>query len=452
MNFRKVILIITSLVILVGILINNAPLIKAITIDDLVPQITSLQNQINQIKKQLAEIEKTANSLAESISQLTKKVVVTPQPETTVESIKKQISSVSEAISQLTQELQKISPTPTKPETEYKCPDLNLDGLVDMKDIRFVSEKINTCLGNIDYDPKADVNGDNCITMTDVTYVSKYFGKETTGITQCTGAVVKLPTLSVAISAKPSSGTVPLTGVDLTANISGTATGPINCTFYCNRTDAGTNITSGWCEKKDGVSQVPYTATDCCNFSSAGIYTAKIIVERGTSQAEARISIQVNPTNPKPESEYKCPDLNLDGLVDMKDIRFVSEKINTCLGDLNYDPKADVDGDNCITMTDVNYVSKYFGKGTTGITQCAGVVIKPPTKPESEYKCPDLILDGIIDMKDVRLVSSKVNTCLGDLNYDPKADVDGDNCITMTDVNYVSKYFGQSTSGIEQCK
>ncbi|MDD5032108.1 MAG: DUF4091 domain-containing protein, partial [Patescibacteria group bacterium] len=46
---------------------------------------------------------------------------------------------------------------------------------------------------------------------------------------------VEVPTLSVSLSASPNSGTAPVSGVDLAATVSGTATGNINYTFYCNR-------------------------------------------------------------------------------------------------------------------------------------------------------------------------------------------------------------------------
>jgi len=372
MNFRKIILIVTSLFILVGILIKSAPVIKAITIDDLLPQITNLQNQINQLKKQIAEIEKTINSLAESISQLTRKVTITPKPEVTAENIEEQISSITETISYLTQDLQKISPTPTKPESEFKCPDITGDGKVDIKDIAIISKGINTCAGQTNYDARGDVDGDNCLTNTDLSFVSKYFGKLSKDISQCQGIVIPvLPTLSVSLSASPSSGTAPLNGVDLMAIVSGTASGYINYTFYCNRLDIGTDLTSGWCQKKDGLSQTTYTAIGCCNFSSAGIYMVKIIVERGSLQAEARTTVQVNaPVTVKSESEFKCPDITGDGKVDIKDIAIISKGINTCAGQTNYDARGDVDGDNCLTNTDLSFVSKYFGKNASEIEQC----------------------------------------------------------------------------------
>jgi len=99
------------------------------------------------------------------------------------------------------------------------------------------------------------------------------------------------PTLSVSLQATPSSGAAPM-NVSLKATVSGTATGTINYTFYANRSDSGTNITSGWAAKFDGVTSNPKTAV--LNYSSSGTYTAKVIVERGNAPpVEERVTITV---------------------------------------------------------------------------------------------------------------------------------------------------------------
>ena len=101
-------------------------------------------------------------------------------------------------------------------------------------------------------------------------------------------------TLSVSLSASPSSGTAPVNGVDLTATVGGTQTGPINYTFYCNRSDTGTNITTPYDFKFDASTLNPYTTLDLCSYQNSGTYTAKVIVERGTLVAEARTTITVS--------------------------------------------------------------------------------------------------------------------------------------------------------------
>jgi hypothetical protein len=118
------------------------------------------------------------------------------------------------------------------------------------------------------------------------------------------------PTLSVSLTANPASGETPLNGVDLTATVTGNVVGTINYTFYCNRTDSGTNITTPYAAKYDGVSQTTRTGTDICSYSTAGTYTAKVIVERGGYQAEARTTITVSQQNYAPIGNVDRADTN----------------------------------------------------------------------------------------------------------------------------------------------
>ncbi len=109
------------------------------------------------------------------------------------------------------------------------------------------------------------------------------------------------PTLSASLTASPASGTAPL-NTNLRAEVSGTATGTINYTFWWDCNSASNNVgeASSACgdprdpirgAKFDGVSDNPKAVTHV--YSSPGNYTAKVIVERGTARAEQRISIGV---------------------------------------------------------------------------------------------------------------------------------------------------------------
>lgn len=109
--------------------------------------------------------------------------------------------------------------------------------------------------------------------------------------------------LSVSLTANPQNGNVPLP-VSLTAQVSGSAAGTINYTFYCNRSDAGTNITTPYSYKLDNTTLNPYTAVNVCNYSSPGTYTAKVIAQRGASAAEARVQIVVNAAPHTPTPTY----------------------------------------------------------------------------------------------------------------------------------------------------
>lgn len=80
------------------------------------------------------------------------------------------------------------------------------------------------------------------------------------------------PTLFVDISVNPSYGPAPLNNVDLTATVSGSATGNITYRFDCTN--------DGSWERTHTTSSTSYTATDLCSYPSAGSYTARISVER----------------------------------------------------------------------------------------------------------------------------------------------------------------------------
>jgi murein DD-endopeptidase MepM/ murein hydrolase activator NlpD/sugar lactone lactonase YvrE len=110
--------------------------------------------------------------------------------------------------------------------------------------------------------------------------------------------------LSVELAASPAGGLAPVDDVDLTATVGGAATGTINYTFYCDRTDSGTNVTPGWAAKFDAVTENPKTAADVCTYPAAGSYTAKVIIERGAGAAEDRTRIDV--------MESPCTDFSIE--------------------------------------------------------------------------------------------------------------------------------------------
>lgn len=101
------------------------------------------------------------------------------------------------------------------------------------------------------------------------------------------------PTLSVSLSALPSSGVAPLNNVDLRANVGGTAAGSIRYRFDC--TNDGT-----W-EKDITTTADPYTAWNICHYSTAGTYTARVRVDRQGQTATDTVMITVTtPSSPPP--------------------------------------------------------------------------------------------------------------------------------------------------------
>jgi len=93
------------------------------------------------------------------------------------------------------------------------------------------------------------------------------------------------PTVAVSLSANPNSGCAPLNDVDLTASVTGDATGDI--TYYFDCTNDG-----NW-EKIYTSSNTSYTASNLCNYSASGSYTAKVRVQRQGVSAENTIQFSL---------------------------------------------------------------------------------------------------------------------------------------------------------------
>jgi len=132
-------------------------------------------------------------------------------------------------------------------------------------------------------------------------------------------------TLLVDISANPSSGQAPLNDVDLTANVSGTATGSITYKFDC--TNNGT-----W-ERTHTTNSTSYTATDLCDYSSPGNYTAKVRVERANLTFEGTTAIFV----------LEGPILSVilsanpsSGPAPLNDVDLTADVSGTATGDITY--------------------------------------------------------------------------------------------------------------------
>ena len=137
----------------------------------------------------------------------------------------------------------------------------------------------------------------------------------------------------------------PLNSVDMRGDVSGTATGNIVYTFYCNRTDPGTNITSGYCHQSSATSTDPYTISNCCSYSTIGTYTAKVIVQRAGLAAEQRKSIFV---------DYKIVDTNDDGYVNTLDYSVLINEWGTA----TVDTKSDFNDDGLVNSLDWSLMNK----------------------------------------------------------------------------------------------
>jgi hypothetical protein len=132
-------------------------------------------------------------------------------------------------------------------------------------------------------------------------------------------------TLSVSLSANPNSGCAPLNNVDLTSSVSGTASGEIIYFFDCTN--------DGVWERTITSNDSVYTASDICNYSSAGDYTAKVRVQRDGLSAE-------NTTQVNAQSCYNAPSVDIkangsDGSITISynssaNLTWTSQNVDSC--------------------------------------------------------------------------------------------------------------------------
>jgi len=102
--------------------------------------------------------------------------------------------------------------------------------------------------------------------------------------------------LQVSLSAEPSSNGAPLFGVNLIADASANPDLPMQFTytFYCHREDPGTNITTP-IDAQFTTAEDTRTAQNLCTYENPGLYTAKVILQRGEEPAaQAQTLIMVS--------------------------------------------------------------------------------------------------------------------------------------------------------------
>ena len=127
---------------------------------------------------------------------------------------------------------------------------------------------------------------------------SGYLTSNTTFTLSCSGPsgtasdTVEIRILTVSLSASPNSGTAPLNNVSLTATVSGTSSGTYRYFFDCTN-DGVNELDTG------DISSNPFTASNLCNYSSSGTYTAKVTVWHNYGTATATTTV-VTATNQPP--------------------------------------------------------------------------------------------------------------------------------------------------------
>jgi len=103
-------------------------------------------------------------------------------------------------------------------------------------------------------------------------------------------------------------------------------------------------------------------------------------------------------------------DLNGDGQVDDGDVFLIVAQQGQCSGDPNFSLTADLDDDGCVDATDLDLI----------LTQIPVSI--------------DLVCDGQTDAVALPLLVAHHGKCLGDLDSDPVADLNGDGCVDGMDI------------------
>ena len=221
----------------------------------------------------------------------------------------------------------------------------------------------------------------------------------------CTNNVTVSPSLFVSLSANPSGGDAPLNTI-LSADVSGSATGTINYTFWWDCNSSTTSVASAITEcgdpdgtsgnlngiKFDGINDNPKTVSH--SYAPEGTYTAKVIAERSSaSPAEARVSISVTeagegsdwvespswktPTHAYPQVDFNC-----------------SQGFSTC------NPPSIFKTNKQINFADLTIFSDDKGKGQRGWSWTFGdgssSILQNPTKTyttENIYNAIETVID-----------------------------------------------------------
>ena len=222
--------------------------------------------------------------------------------------------------------------------------------------------------------------------------------------------LVKAQTLSVTLEAIPSSGSAPLTGVDLKATVSGTAIGPINYKFDC--TSDGT-----WEYEFSGISDNPKLVVDACNYQTGGTYNAKVYVERGAAPpAWAQATILVS-------SPYPVVDLKVngsDGPITIPynssvTLSWTSNNVNSCYASGDWSGSKAVSGTETISgiLSQKTFTITCSGPGGTASDNVV-VYVSSPSFSVSLSANPS---SGCAPLNNVSLTANVLRDFSGNLTY-----------------------------------
>ncbi|MBI1975091.1 MAG: hypothetical protein HYS57_01875 [Parcubacteria group bacterium] len=166
------------------------------------------------------------------------------------------------------------------------------------------------------------------------------------------------PTLSVALTANPNAGTAPLNNVDLTADVSGSATGDIRYRFDCTN--------DGVWERNVVTTTDPITIRDLCDYISVGNYTARVLADRQSISAgdTAPVTVSATPSPTPPVSPSPTPTLSVNltavpnaGTAPLNNVDLTADVSGSATGDIRY--RFDCTNDGVLERTVVTTTDPY---------------------------------------------------------------------------------------------
>jgi hypothetical protein len=139
-------------------------------------------------------------------------------------------------------------------------------------------------------------------------------------------------------------------------------------------------------------------------------------------------------------------DMNMDGIVGMRDIAPVARAFGSDPTGPRWDPVADENEDGEVNLKDVAIVSKLFGRTyvTSGASENSNAQFLTRISPT-----PANTIDGLtIDMKDIGSATRAFNSVVGDPSWNPYADITGlsgqpDGKVDMRDISLLARHFGE---------
>ncbi|MDP2637279.1 MAG: hypothetical protein Q8P03_01560, partial [bacterium] len=140
--------------------------------------------------------------------------------------------------------------------------------------------------------------------------------------------------LSVELTANPNSWQAPLNDVDLTAQVTGTATGDVIYRFDCTN--------DGSFERVITTSSATTVAFNVCDYPNPGTYTANVQVTRGgfTASDTALISVGPAPTAPPPPPtptiSVNLTAIPSSGSAPLNDVDLKADVSGTAAGNITY--------------------------------------------------------------------------------------------------------------------